>query len=85
VDRCRDRLDAILRQHDDPCVVALRVGDQFAGDGIELGDAHFDLGIVGPETLQVVIEMRKVDQRQSRRAGAADMQCRFGNPPRRGD
>ena len=57
-----------------------RVGDQLAGDGVDLAQIVRDARMVGSKALEVVIEVRKVDEGQRRRAAAAHMQRRLRNP-----
>ena len=51
----------------------------------DLAQALADARIVGAKALQVVVEMRQVDQRQRWRTAAADMQGGFRDPARRCD
>ncbi len=85
VDRGRDRRDAVFGQNDDARAVALGVRNQLARDGIDLREAPVDASILRAEPLQVVVEVRKVDERQGGRAGAADMQRGIRDPLRGGD
>ena len=78
----RDRRDAVLGQHDHARAVALGIGDQIARDRIDLGEALGDPRIVRTEALQVVVEVRQVDQRQRGRARAPDMQRGVRDPAR---
>ena len=85
MDRRRDRRDAVFGEHDHARAVARRIVDEVARDRVDLGEALGDPRIVGPEALQVVVEMRQVDERQGRGARAAHMQGGIGDPARRHD
>ena len=62
VDRSGDRGDAVFRDDDDGRVVAAGIVDQFAAQRVHLGQRWADIGIVWTEPLQVVVEVRQVDQ-----------------------
>jgi hypothetical protein len=54
----------ILRQYDDICVSGFGGSDQLSCFMIHESYIFRDPRIVGPPTLQVVIEVRKVDEHQ---------------------
>ena len=82
VDRHADGRDPVLRQHDHPRPFPLGIGDERASDSIDLLETSCSQRIVGPKALQVVIEVRQIDERQGRGSGAPDMQGRIGDPAR---
>ena len=82
VDWHADSRDPVLGQHNHPRPVPLGIGDQRASDSIDLRETFCGPRIVGPKALQVIIEMRQIDERQGRRSGAPDMQGCIGDQAR---
>jgi hypothetical protein len=79
------RRDSVFGQHNDSGAVPRCIGNQSAGHGVNLAERYGDARMFGAEPLQVVIEVRQVNERQRRDAGAAHVYGSLGNPARRSD
>ena len=87
VHRRVDGRDAVFGQHQDAQAFGLGGSDQVARGRIEVAQRlrHRRMGRVRPVALQVVVEVRQVDERQRRPVGADHVPRGLGDPPRRGD
>ncbi len=77
--------DAVFGEHHDAGAVAAGVGDEVARHRVDFREAFRDARVIGTEPLQVVVEVREVNERKRGRAGAPHVQRRVGDPARRGD
>ncbi len=77
--------EPILGQDHDLNPAALVKGDEIAAHVIDLPHVGCSGGIARAYALQVVVEMRKVDERQCRRELPLDVLCRFSDPAGRFD
>jgi hypothetical protein len=65
--------------------VLLGVLDQLTANRVDRAEVGGELRITGPEPLQVVVEMRQVDERERRLPRVVDVLRAVGDPARRGD
>src|SRR5438445_13595565 len=79
------RGDAIFREDDHAGAVTRRVGDQAACDRIDLTQVFRYPRVVGAITLQIVIEVREVNEGQCRRSRPAHIKRSIRNPARTRD
>ncbi len=77
--------DGVLGKHHDFCAELAGGVDDFAGFGVDQPHVLLDAWIVRPQALQVVIEVRQVDQHQRRPMFAQDFDRRIGDPAAAGD
>ena len=77
--------DAVLGEHDDACAVLLGVLDQLTADRVDRAEVARELRVVGPEALQVVVEVREIDERERRLPRVVDVLRAVGDPARRRD
>ena len=74
--------DAVFGDDDDAPAFLVRGLDQLAAAGVDFAEILFQARVVevGPDALQIVVEMREVGEGKRRLSGCHHMQCRFGNP-----
>ena len=80
MDRAVHGRHAVFREHDDASAIPLRVRNDLAADAIHGSEVGCDRGMVRPDALQTVIQMRQIDQRERRLAGLAHVDCGSRDP-----
>ena len=75
----------VLREHDDGGARGFVEPDEIERDGRDIAEVSIDRRIRDPTPLQVVVEVRQVDQRQRRVVFLVDPPGRVRNPLRRPD
>src|ERR1700677_270661 len=80
VDRARHAGNAVFREHDDPGAVSVRILDDLAANTVDRPKVDSDRRMVRPDTLQTVIQMREIDQREGRLACSANVNRSPRNP-----
>ena len=84
VDRGVHRGDSIFGEEDHPHVPCPEEVDQITGDLVDGADVLGDVWMFRSQPLQIVIEVRQINQTQGRLMPDLDPFRRFGNPARRG-
>ena len=85
VDRPAHARDPVLREHDDARAVLLDVLDQLPANRVDRAEIARQLRIARAEPLEVVVEVRQVDERERRVPRVVEVQRAVGDPARRRD
>ena len=80
-----DVAEPILRQDHDLNAATFIEGDELSAQLVDLQDVGSGRRRTRPDSLEVVVQVRKIDQRQRRRELLFDVFGGFGNPPGRFD